>query len=62
MEGQRVHTGRTSDTATVGGMLQLEAVFVRITLVFSTASSILSTMAVSSTCSSHDVLLTELTG
>lgn len=33
-----------------------------VTLAFSTASSILSTMAASSTCSSQDVLVTELTG
>ena len=37
-------------------------VWVRVTLVFSTASSILSTMAESSTCRSHDALLMELTG
>lgn len=36
--------------------------WVRITFVFSTASSIFSTMAESSTCRSHDVLLMELTG
>lgn len=60
--GQCIHTVKQKQTISDRADTFLEAVCVRVTLDFSTASSILSTMAESNTCRSHDALLMELTG